>query len=286
MSYPARSRATRRFLPGLLALGLLAAVPATQAQTATKIFVASTGLDTQSGARNAPVRSLAVAESLVAAGGEIVVLDTAGFGSLNITKSLAITVPPGVNGFITTTGYGLTINAAATDVVSINGLIIEGGAANATGNGIQVTSVGNLKITNCTIRNFPVGVVQDTGNASQMVVSGCSISGCGYGVLVQSEGSGTVSAVVTDCKIDTANSGGAVTTDVDSDADVFATVTHCTLTNNNFGLLDISGAIFAFGNTISGNTTGVAGNSVESFGLNVFTNNGTNGAFASTPGSL
>jgi hypothetical protein len=96
----------------------------------------------------------------VAAGRQIVVLDTAGYGPLTITKSLGMTVPPGVIGFVTVLGnnHGIVINAGSTSVVSLRGLIVEGGGAAAVGNGIWANSVGNLTIEDCTVRNFREGI--------------------------------------------------------------------------------------------------------------------------------
>lgn len=80
---------------------LLASVFTAQAQL-TKIFVASFGNDANDGSRGAPKRNFQAAHDAVAAKGQIVVLDTAGYGALNITKSIEVTVPPGINGFATT----------------------------------------------------------------------------------------------------------------------------------------------------------------------------------------
>src|SRR3954468_5997056 len=108
---------------------LLLALPLAAAHAApAKIFVASYGNDADSGSPTSPKRAFQAAHDAVAAGGQIVVLDTAGYGGLNITKSLSVTVPPGVSGFVTVTGSanGIAINAGSTAVVSLHGLIIEG----------------------------------------------------------------------------------------------------------------------------------------------------------------
>src|SRR3954469_18354630 len=99
-----------------------------------KIFVASYGNDANSGAPASPKRSFQAAHDAVAAGGQIVALDTAGYGALTITKSLAVTVPPGVNGFVSVTGNntGILVNAGAASVVSLRGLIVEGGGSRTT----------------------------------------------------------------------------------------------------------------------------------------------------------
>ncbi|MBV9126632.1 MAG: hypothetical protein JO117_00960, partial [Verrucomicrobia bacterium] len=100
-----RRRALRARAPLARLLLLLAAAAATMLPLATaahaqstKIFVASYGNDASDGSRGSPKRNFQAAHDAVAAGGEIVVLDTAGYGALSITKSVAVTVPPGVNG--------------------------------------------------------------------------------------------------------------------------------------------------------------------------------------------
>src|SRR3954468_16799499 len=94
---------------------LLLALPLAAAHAApAKIFVASYGNDANSGSPTSPMRSFQAAHDAVAAGGQIVVLDTAGYGALNINKSISVTVPPGVNGFVTVSGNsnGIVITAA------------------------------------------------------------------------------------------------------------------------------------------------------------------------------
>src|SRR3954465_15299357 len=109
-----------------VALLVLAAPGAIEAAL-PKIFVASYGNDANSGSPAAPKRGFQAAHDAVAAGGQIIALDTAGYGALTITKSVALTVPPGVNGFVTVTGSanGITINAGPADSVSLRGLIVE-----------------------------------------------------------------------------------------------------------------------------------------------------------------
>ena len=101
------------------------------AQAPTKIFLASTGNDANDGSRTSPKRSFQSAHDAIADGGNIVVLDTAGYGSLSISKSVAITVPPGVSGF--STGSGITVHTGSSSLVTLNGLIVEGpGPQNGT----------------------------------------------------------------------------------------------------------------------------------------------------------
>lgn len=121
-----------------------------------KIFLSSNGSDANDGSRVSPKRSLQAGHDAVAAGGNIVILDTAGYGSLSITKSVAVTVPQGVSGFVTTSsGTAITINGAAI-AVSLQGLIIEGGGTATTG--IYIYKAAKVAIEDCLIRSVVTGV--------------------------------------------------------------------------------------------------------------------------------
>ncbi len=84
----------RAFTAGVL---LLAAAISNDADAfAQRTFVASSGADTNSCAITQPCRSFASAIALTAAGGEVIVLDSAGYGPVTITQSVSIIAPPGV----------------------------------------------------------------------------------------------------------------------------------------------------------------------------------------------
>ena len=65
---------------------LVLAAPAAVHAQAAKIFVASYGNDANVGTPASPKRAFQAAHNAVAAGGQIVPLDTAGYGGLTITK--------------------------------------------------------------------------------------------------------------------------------------------------------------------------------------------------------
>jgi hypothetical protein len=194
----------------LLAAGLIA-VSGAQAQ-ATKIFVASFGNDGNDGSRGSPKRNFQSAHDAVAAGGQIVVLDTAGYGQLTITKSLAVTVPPGVNGFVSVTGNSnaITVNAGPVSRVSLRGLIIEGGGSRQSIGtdspfGIYVTSVGSLTVEECTIRNFLDGLVfSPSNNDARLAVYNSRVRNCRYGIDVQASVSNPnpSQAFIADCRLE------------------------------------------------------------------------------------
>src|SRR5215472_15085253 len=61
-----------------------------------RTFVSVSGSDGNTCTRTAPCRTLAQAISQTNAGGEVVVLDSAGYGSVTISKSITVTAPAGV----------------------------------------------------------------------------------------------------------------------------------------------------------------------------------------------
>ncbi|MBV9658301.1 MAG: right-handed parallel beta-helix repeat-containing protein [Verrucomicrobia bacterium] len=285
MKLPARSFALSVLLVAALCL-LLPAAPL-HAQ-ATKIFVASYGDDANDGSRGSPMRNFQAAHNAVGAGGQIVVLDTAGYGQLNIGKSVSITVPPGVNGFVTATGNsnGLAI-AAASASVALRGLIIEGGSngnPGSGGTGISVTTVGNLTVEDCTVRNFNAGILVSTTQPAKCYLHDCTVRGCFNGLSVVSNAGG-VAAVATGCRVEQNLNVGASAQGLAS-ADL--TLVDCVISGNATGIASqFAAALVRVDNCCitSNNTNGVtssSGGQIVSRGNNTLESNGGNNAFPGT----
>jgi hypothetical protein len=140
----------------LLACGLSAA-PAQAGPNRT--WVSGHGTDSGGCPLTAPCRIFAFAITQTAAGGEIDVLDPAGYGTVTITKAISIVNDgAGVAAIGASSSNAITaimINAGASDSVHLRGLTIEG-PSSAT-NGIRFNTGGNLAIENCVVRNFPFG---------------------------------------------------------------------------------------------------------------------------------
>ena len=74
----------------------------------------------------APCRSFGAAITVTNASGEIVVLDSAGYGAVVINKSVSIISPPGIYaGVSVLAGEGVTMNTAGIEV-TLKGLTING----------------------------------------------------------------------------------------------------------------------------------------------------------------
>ena len=245
----------RSCYPVLALLFWMAVVPASAQPS--KIFLASFGNDASDGGRLTPKRSLQAGHDAVAAGGTLVILDTAGYGALAITKSLNVTVPPGVNGFVTVSGTanGISISAGAADTISLRGLIIEGGGtATNGGNGILASKAGALIVEDCLIRNFYNGVLFDGANTSRLVVRGGAVRNVQYGYTAQTSAVGaTVTAVIDNVTVTDA-SVRAISTFAAAGATTGMAVRDCTVVRSGNGLRVSGSTIVAEGCTLDGNT--------------------------------
>ena len=145
-----------------LALGLLVAA---SLRAAPRTFVASGGLDTNPCSRPAPCRSFATAIAATDIGGEMIVLDSAGYGPVLITQSVILIAPDGVYAGVTATaGEGITVTLAfASDRVVLTGLAITGAGA---ANGIHFTSIGKLRIDQVRVSDFTTSQIVSDGGGS------------------------------------------------------------------------------------------------------------------------
>ena len=220
-------------------LALLVAIVATvatgvapaEAQLA-RTYVSSLGNDANDCNRLTPCRTFQGAHDKTLANGEITVLDPGGYGAVTITKAISIVNDGAGEAGILVSGGGtaITINAAASDPVSIRGLTIKGigfGGGNGvvfnsglslsiensvvrgvTGNGIHFRSSTNssLSVTNTLVADngnngirvnqFDPGAVTATFNRVQAynnVAGGISVTG------FDGNGGGRITATATDC---------------------------------------------------------------------------------------
>ena len=160
-----------------LAVGAAAAAP-----SANRAWVSGHGVDQAGcGAPASPCRSFQYAhDNIVAGGGEIDVLDPAGYGAITITKALSI-----VNDGVGTAGVqqgtanqdAITVQAGANDRVLLRGLTIEGlGVAK---DGVTLTSASVLDIQNCVVRGFTHNGLNLVGAGSTVHVSDTIVSDYG-----------------------------------------------------------------------------------------------------------
>ncbi len=122
---------------------------------ATRVFVSGRGSDTGACATSgAPCRTFQFALSAVAAGGEIIVLDSGDYGPVKVTKAVSIANDSGGVAGVTRTTAGAAIEVAAgvADKVVLRGLTVEG--AGVATYGVVVTSAASVDLTETTLHNF------------------------------------------------------------------------------------------------------------------------------------
>jgi hypothetical protein len=221
---------------------------------AQRVFVSATGSDGNPCSFASPCRTFQHAHDTAPAGGEIDVLDPAGYGAVTITKAITIQ-GHGFSGISVASGSsGITVNAPITAAVTLNGLLMDGQGVGY--NGIVFSSGGNLTVTNCLLQNFHnAGNNPNTGNA----------------ILLQPT-TGIVNIAITYTTV--ANSWYGIFYDPASGSPVTnAVIDHVTATANNYGIIFNSQSLSS-GSAEVAITNGVA------------SNNGTVGVSISSTSSL
>lgn len=120
-----------------------------------RVFVsAQNGTAGCSGTLSSPCRQIAKALTLVQQGGEIIVLDSGGFNSFTIGKSVSIIAPEGVYAGVTAGALedAIAISAGASDTIVIRGLTVKG--TSASGYGIRIIGDSTVHVESCVIEGF------------------------------------------------------------------------------------------------------------------------------------
>ena len=161
--------------PILAALAALVLAQSPASALVLRATVSGKGADVATcGAPTAPCRTFQfVHNNIVAPGGEIFVLDSAGYGPLTITKALSIVNDGGGAAGVTQVAAGLsaiTISAGANETVSLRGLSISGVGSGFRG--IVFVSGGLLVIADCVVRGFVGdGIVLAPATASRVTIA-------------------------------------------------------------------------------------------------------------------
>ena len=145
-----------RFTIKVLAIAtfMFATVSIAQAQ-ASRTWVSGVGDDANPCSRTAPCKTWAGAISKTAACGEIDALDPGGFGAVTITKSITLDGTGTFASILASLVNGIVINAAATDVITIRGLSIDGFCNGI--NGINILQAKTVNVEDCVIFRFSTG---------------------------------------------------------------------------------------------------------------------------------
>ena len=123
-----------------------------------RTWVSEFGTDSGNCPKSAPCQTFNYAMTQTIAGGEVVALDSGGFGPATITKSISLIGDYGIfAGISPVVLQGVTIAAGNTDRVILRGLNLEGKGLGSNLNGIEATNFGSLYIENCKINGFGGG---------------------------------------------------------------------------------------------------------------------------------
>src|SRR6202022_2875084 len=137
---------------------------------AARVFLSGTGSDSGDCSNAAtPCRSLQGAIDQAAAGAEVVIVTSGGYGGATITKSITVNAPTGVISFV---GRTITVTIASTDTVTLRGLSMNG-AVFGDSYGINFTSGGTLNIENTVISSFASIGVFDNPSGSNLWAHNC-----------------------------------------------------------------------------------------------------------------
>ena len=240
----------RKALPlALLATALACALftaPA-HAQRA-RTFVASYGNDANPCTFGSPCKTFQQAVNVVAAGGEVTAIDSAGFGPIAISQAITITSPDGVEAGIVPVsgGNAITISAGPIDAIVLRGLTLNGSGAGS--NGVVFNTGASLTVTNCVVQNFAFDGSITSGN----------------GILIQPTSS-QVNFAITNSIFANNDNVGILYFAPSGAANVNGVVDHVTGTGNFDGIAVISGT----------------GSTVTAISNSNFSNNSDDGIFVS-----
>jgi len=288
-----------------IGLALAATLPTTSAISATGIeysshtYVSPTGVDGSGCSLTSPCATFQAALALTTAGGEISVLGTADYGPVTITQAVSIVNGGGFEAgiMVPSGGTGITINAGASDAVSLRGLTIEGAGVGQTG--IRFNTGKSLIVESCVIDHLAVDGIEFFPNAtSSLSVSNSLVADNGSdGIYVAPNGSGTVTAVFNHVETNNNSLGIGVygnsstgTTEATISESLSAgngsigiygvqatlIVSHSVISYNSIGLEAGTGAKVALGrSTVTGNQVGwvAQGGALGSYGDNYINGN-------------
>jgi hypothetical protein len=192
----------------------LACATAAQAQ-ATRTWVSGVGDDANPCSRTAPCKTFAGAISKTADGGEIDCIDSGGFGTVTLTKSVTIDGQGTLAGILAAGTNGVNVNdsgsgAPNTKIVKLRNLSIQGVGTGLVG--INFTSGKAVFVENCFISGFKAGsghgiTVSLTVGGSSLSVSNTIIEdNSGDGVRATTT-TGTLRVGIDNCRLDKNNNG-------------------------------------------------------------------------------
>lgn len=149
----------------ILLIALLSSL--TASAQVVRTWVSTSGNDANPCSREAPCRNFSAAILAVGPGGEVVVLDSGGYGPFSIGFSVSVLAPEGVHAAIApTTGTAISIGAGSSDRVVLKNLFLDSAGAETA---IDFASGITLVIENSVLSGFGLGIDIGAGNSRTYV---------------------------------------------------------------------------------------------------------------------
>lgn len=237
-----------------------------------RTWISGSGVDQAGcGPITTPCRTLQYAHDNTASGGEIDIKDSAGYGTLTITKAVTVVAEGVLTSLaVPSGGTGITVNAGASDTVVIRGITIDGHAIARSG--ISFSAGQSLTVDNCHIRNVTDrGIDISVAGGKYFNISNSEISKANYGIFIQPFNTRPLGAI-TNVSLHDNSTGLFVGYNT-------PTVNRVVIVNNDIGIGTELGANVLLGQSVvaSNTTYGVfmQGGNVTSYGDNYVNANGT-----------
>jgi hypothetical protein len=184
-----------RIIAYIFGICLLSIVLVSSASAQQRTFVSGGGNDVNPCSRTAPCRTIGQAIKGTSSGGEVVILDSAGYGAFTITQAVSITAPPGIYAGISVFGGdGIDVNAGSSDTVILRGLTVNN--QGSSGSGIVFNTGIELHIEGCTIAGFSTSSGVVNNNTGNLFVSDSIVRGNGTGIAILEGGNVGIAGVV------------------------------------------------------------------------------------------
>jgi hypothetical protein len=285
----------------IIALGCFAAFALAPSAHAAiqRTFVSGSGSDLNPCTLAQPCRGFTAAIAQTVPGGEVIVLDSAGYGQVTINQAVSLIAPQGVYAGVSVFGgIGITIAAGLSDIVTLRNLTIVGLGGSV---GIEATGVGQLRLEGLHVSGFTNGVRYGLlfTSPGSLTVTRSTFEGNYAGIALRPPISATAKAEIADSHLDNNTEGylqggggtslaHIVRTTASNNLDGFLienvagptlVLEDCTAANNSAsGIAALNGKLVISGNSITGNGTGlnvIGAISTESPGTNTVRQNAT-----------
>ena len=215
--------------------------PEANAAAAQRTFVASYGLDTNPCSLSAPCRGFQAAINAVAAHGEVVALDSAGYGTMSIAKSVSVIVPPGIHAGLSP-GAGIPlpgyvgestvvlIDIQNADVVVLRGLNVNRQGTVTFGIAWVSTHGGTVHIENTVVNGFPQEGVFVEAVSGSLYMKDTELRGNNVGLWMRGD-RGHMTTVADRLRVEGNSFAG-----IAAEEDVQAEIRDCNVAGNLYGI--------------------------------------------------